>query len=249
MVYKIVNVLVLNMVLNLRNKISAMNYTNYINISGFPVWKKSTNATKVLSSYSISFVIYKFLNCIIKKGKKARAVSLLHDTLYFLKLYNISQKTKKKILDPMLIIYRAILNSRPYISLTNKKRGRRNVSTPCIMKSYRSLFLASSNIINAANSHRAVPKGKQEGKKKISTVGKLPFSQRLALELLKSYLGIGKAVDKRLDLHRKAYAQRTELRIYYRKKKRVQRVQRLQKYTNSYSTRTAARTAVSSLRK
>jgi len=51
------------------------------------------------------------------------------------------------------------------------------------------------------------------------------------LELLKSYLGVGKAVDKRLDLHRKAYAQRTELRIYYRKKKRVH------KYSKSHSTR------------
>lgn len=201
-----------------------MNYTNYINISGFPVWKKPT---LVFSSYSISFVVYKFLNCIIKKGKKARAVSLLQHTLYFLKLYIISQKTKKKTLDPILIIYRAILNSRPFICLENKKRGRRNVSTPCIMKSYRSLFIASSNIINAANSHRFVPKGKQEGKKKISTIGQLSFSKRLALELLKSYLGVGKAVDKRLDLHRKAYAQRTELRIYYRKKKRLQH--------NSYS--------------
>nr|YP_009004106.1 ribosomal protein S7 [Tsukubamonas globosa]BAO51948.1 ribosomal protein S7 [Tsukubamonas globosa] len=193
-----------------------MTYTNYITVSNFPVWKQKSAP----STYSVGYVLLKFLNCIVKQGKKSRALTLLKDTLFFLKLYFINQKTKKKIIDPVLVVYKAILNSRPYISLANKKRGRRNVSTPCIMKGYRSLFLASSNIINAANAHRSVPKGKQEGKKKISSIGRLSFSQRLALELLKSYLGIGKAIEKRLDLHRKAYAQRTELRIYYRKKKR-----------------------------
>jgi ribosomal protein S7 len=197
-----------------------MKYTNYLSVSSFPTWKKASNVS--VSNYSIGFILLKFLNCIVKKGQKARALTLLQETLYFLKLYLFVLKIKK-INDPVLVLYKALLNARPYVSLQNKRRGRRNVSTPCIMRSYRSLFLSCTNIIDAANSFRSVPKGKQEGKKKISSIGKLSFSRRLALELLKAYLGIGKAIEKKMDLHRKAYSQRTELRIYYRKKKKQQK--------------------------
>jgi len=128
-------------------------------------------------------VISKFINYIMKKGKKSLAQKIIYGSFDIIK-----EKTKK---DSLEIFELALKNVGPLLEVRPKRIGGATYQVPIEVKRERRLALAIRWIIEAAKARK---------------VG--PMKQRLAQELIDASNNIGKAVKKKENTHRMAEANR-----------------------------------------
>lgn len=130
-----------------------------------------------------SKVLSRFINTVMKDGKKAVAMRVVYGALD-----EIEQRTKG---DPpaIKVFEQAVENVKPSVEVRSKRVGGANYQVPMAVKPKRRQSLAFRWIIQAARSE----KGK-------------PMATRLAKELLDAAKGEGKAMATREQTHRMAEA-------------------------------------------
>jgi len=128
-----------------------------------------------------SRLVAKFINCLMKKGKKSVAQSILYDAFDI-----ISKRTKQ---DPLLIFQKAVENTKPVVEVRSRRVGGATYQVPVEVKSERRLALAIRWLINYA---------RQRGEKSMSA--------KFAGELLDAANHRGSAIKKKEDTHRMAEA-------------------------------------------
>ena len=128
-----------------------------------------------------SRLVAKFINCLMKKGKKSVAQSILYDAFDI-----ISKRTKQ---DPLLIFQKAVENTKPVVEVRSRRVGGATYQVPTEVRPERRLALAIRWLINYA---------RQRGEKSMSA--------KLAGELLDAANHRGSAIKKKEDTHRMAEA-------------------------------------------
>ncbi|MEK9134936.1 MAG: 30S ribosomal protein S7 [Patescibacteria group bacterium] len=130
-----------------------------------------------------NLVVAKFINQIMKMGKKTVAKKIVYGAFDILK-----EKTKK---EPLEVFEKALENARPLLEIKPKRVGGATYQVPRPVPADRSLALAIRWILEAARNK----KGK-------------PMHKKLADELLLASNNEGAAIKKKLDTHRMAEANR-----------------------------------------
>lgn len=128
-------------------------------------------------------VVTKFINYVMKNGKKTVAQKIVYGAFDIL-----AEKSKK---DPLDIFEEALNNASPIVEVRSRRVGGANYQVPVEVRGDRRLALAFRWIINAANDK----KGK-------------PMRQKLAEEIMMAARNEGAAVKKKMDVHRMAEANR-----------------------------------------
>ncbi|MEK7567421.1 MAG: 30S ribosomal protein S7 [Patescibacteria group bacterium] len=126
--------------------------------------------------------IGKFINYIMKDGKKSTARKVVYDALDIV-------KEKAKVANPLELFQTAITNISPNMEVRSRRVGGANYQVPREVRPERKQALAFRWIIEAAN-----------GKK-----GK-PMSVKLADEFIAAAKNEGEAMKKRENTHRMAEA-------------------------------------------
>jgi len=127
--------------------------------------------------------VSKFINHIMKGGKKTVARKVVYQTFEIIK-----EKTKK---EPLEVFNLALENAAPVVEVKPKRVGGATYQVPIEVKGDRRLTLAMRWIIAGAKSK----KGR-------------PMKERLAAELIDAANNTGWAVKKKSDTHRMAEANR-----------------------------------------
>lgn len=125
-------------------------------------------------------LVSKFINCIMKKGKKTIAEKLTYGALDII---------KKQGKDPLEVCKQAVENVKPLLELKTRRIGGSNYQIPVEVNPDRRVSLAIRWIINAARQR------KERG-----------FEERLSAELIAATLNQGGAVKKKEDTHKMAEA-------------------------------------------
>jgi len=125
----------------------------------------------------------RFINYVMKDGKKSTAEKLVYGALD-----KIKATTKE---DPMVIFDKALENAMPLLEVASKRVGGANYQVPREVRPERRFILALRWIIGAARSK----KGK-------------PMADKLAEELIAASKNEGAAIKKKQDMHRMAEANR-----------------------------------------
>ncbi len=128
-----------------------------------------------------SEVVAKFINCIMRDGKKSKARSILYEALDI-----IAERTKK---DPLEVFYKAIENTKPLMEVRSRRVGGATYQVPIEVRPERAQALAIRWLINYAR--------ERSGKS---------MAEKLAAELLDAYNNKGGAIKKKEDTHRMAEA-------------------------------------------
>jgi len=139
--------------------------------------KRIPPADPIYGSVDIS----KFINRIMRRGKKSIAEKIFYSTMT-----KIEEKTNEK---PMEIFQKALSNTTPLLEVKARRIGGSTYQVPIEVKPDRGMALASSWIIAAAKS--------RHGKS---------FIEKLTTELLDASNGVGSACKKREDTHKMAEA-------------------------------------------
>ena len=127
--------------------------------------------------------VSKFINQIMKKGKKSIARKIVYGAFD-----NIKKKTQK---EPSEIFDLAIKNASPLLEVKPKRVGGATYQVPREVKGDRKITLAMRWIIQATKSRRG-----------------RPMKERLAEELISAANNEGAAIKKKIDTHRMAEANR-----------------------------------------
>lgn len=130
-----------------------------------------------------SETVGKFINYIMRKGKKTIARKIVYGAFDIMK-----EKTKK---DPLETFNQAIQNASPYLEVRPKRIGGATYQVPMEVRGERQVTLSMRWIIAAAKSK----KGR-------------PMKEKLSEELLNASNNTGWAIKKRHDTHRMAEANR-----------------------------------------
>ena len=123
----------------------------------------------------------KFVNMVMKSGKKAVAERIVYGAL--------DQIGGKRSADPMEVLDRALENVRPMVEVKSRRVGGATYQVPVEVRPVRQQALAMRWIIESARAR-----------------GEKSMPQRLAGELLEAAENRGNAVKKREDVHRMAEA-------------------------------------------
>jgi len=126
--------------------------------------------------------VAKFINYLMKKGKKTIAQAILYDA------FDIIAKTQK---DPLEVFNAAVRNVGPQMEIRSKRVGGGNYQIPVLVKGDRKFALACRWILGAAKDK----KGKR-------------MAEKLAEELLAAANNEGSAIKKKEDVQRMAEANR-----------------------------------------
>ena len=126
-------------------------------------------------------IVAKFVNCIMRKGKKSLAESIFYDSL------DIINKSTKK--DSLEVFKQALDNVKPVLEVKSKRIGGATYQVPIEVSSDRRTSLAMRWIINYAKAR----KGKSMGEK-------------LAQEIIDASKGEGTSIKKKEDIHKMAEA-------------------------------------------
>lgn len=141
--------------------------------------KREIPADPKFSSVTLS----KFVNYIMKGGKKNTAMKVVYDAMDI-----VAEKTGKSAIEAF---EEAIKNVSPAVEVKSRRVGGANYQIPIPVRGERRLSLAFRWMIEAASSH----KGK-------------PMAQKIAEEIASAAANEGNAVKKRADVHRMAEANR-----------------------------------------
>ena len=128
-----------------------------------------------------NMVIAKFINNIMRKGKKSTAENIIYDAFSIME-----QKIKKP---PLEIYTQAIKNVTPLIEVKPRRVGGATYQVPIEVKGDRGLALAMRWLINNSK--------KRPGRS---------MRDKLSAELMDAYNNIGASVKKREDTHKMAEA-------------------------------------------
>lgn len=139
--------------------------------------KRIPPADPIYNSVDVS----KFINRIMRRGKKSLAEKIFYSTLE-----KIQEKTKEK---PMEVFQKALTNATPLLEVKARRIGGSTYQVPIEVKPERGFALSSSWIIDSAK--------KRGGKS---------FTDKLTAELLDASNGTGAACKKREDTHKMAEA-------------------------------------------
>ncbi|PIQ91892.1 MAG: 30S ribosomal protein S7 [Parcubacteria group bacterium CG11_big_fil_rev_8_21_14_0_20_39_14] len=126
-------------------------------------------------------LVAKFINQVMRKGKKSIARKIVYGSFEILK-----EKTKK---EPLEVFDEAIKNVSPALEVKPRRVGGATYQVPREVRGDRKITLAMRWIIKAAKSK----KGK-------------PMKEKLAEELIAASKNEGTAIKKRQDTHRMAEA-------------------------------------------
>jgi small subunit ribosomal protein S7 len=126
-------------------------------------------------------LVAKFTHCLMKKGKKSVAQSILYDAFNIIK-----QKANE---DPLTVFQRAVDNVKPAVEVKSRRVGGSTYQVPTEVRPNRSQALSIRWIISYA---------RERGEKSMSA--------KLAGELLDAANRRGSAIKKREDTHRMAEA-------------------------------------------
>lgn len=125
--------------------------------------------------------IAKFINYIMREGKKSTARKVVYDAFDLIK-----QETKQ---DPRHVFNKAIKRVSPLLEIRGRRIGGANYQIPYQVRGERRFNLACRWVIEAAKAR----KGK-------------PMAGKLAAEIIDAYNGEGASVKKRDTVHRMAEA-------------------------------------------
>ncbi len=125
--------------------------------------------------------VAKFINYIMKRGKKSTARRILNDA--FARMEEAAKQ------DPLKTFDEAIKNVGPALEVRSKRVGGANYQIPFPVRPERRFFLAARWILDAAKNRKGAG-----------------MSVKLADELVSAAKGEGSAVKKRMDVHRMAEA-------------------------------------------
>jgi small subunit ribosomal protein S7 len=128
-----------------------------------------------------SQMVSKFINCLMKKGKRSVAQSILYRALDVVK-----QKTKD---DPLPVFQKAVNNVRPIVEVKSRRVGGSTYQVPTEVRASRGQALSIRWIISYASAR-----------------GEKSMGAKLAGELMDAAGGRGAAVKKKEDTHRMAEA-------------------------------------------
>ena len=126
-------------------------------------------------------VLAKFINIIMRSGKKSIAERIVYGALN-----DIAGKGNK---EPLEVFNKALENIRPIVEVKSRRVGRATYQIPVEVKTTRSMTLAMRWIVDAAKNRSEKDMG-----------------SRLAGELLDASENRGTAIKKREDTHRMAEA-------------------------------------------
>jgi small subunit ribosomal protein S7 len=134
-------------------------------------------------------VVAKFINYIMKSGKKNTARTIVYDAFEILK--QTAKKHNIPTNNPIDIFDHALKNVGPLVEVRGKRIGGANYQIPMQVRSDRRQALSFRWLIEAATNR----KGK-------------PMKEKLALELIDAYNKTGAAIKKKEDVYRMAEANR-----------------------------------------
>ena len=126
-------------------------------------------------------MVAKFINCLMKKGKKSTAQSMIYDALDM-----IQEKTKQ---DPLALFQKAVNNVRPVVEVKSRRVGGSTYQVPTEVRTSRSQALSIRWLIGFAMAR-----------------GEKSMAAKLAGELMDAAAGRGAAMKKKDDTHRMAEA-------------------------------------------
>ncbi|MBI3638618.1 30S ribosomal protein S7 [Candidatus Wolfebacteria bacterium] len=130
-----------------------------------------------------SIAASRFINYLMKEGKKSTAEKVFYDSLL-----NIQEMIKA---EPFPVFEKALENASPLLEVALKRVGGANYQVPREVRPERKFFLACKWIIDAAKSK----KGK-------------PMAYKLAEELIAASKNEGVAIKKKQNVHKMAEANR-----------------------------------------
>ena len=128
-----------------------------------------------------SRLVAKFINCMMLKGKKSTAQSILY------KAFDIIQEKSKE--DPLVLFEKAINNVKPLVEVKSRRVGGSTYQVPTEVRSSRSQALGIRWLINFSRIR-----------------GEKSMAAKLASELIDAANGRGTTVKKKEDTHRMAEA-------------------------------------------
>ncbi|MFH1837224.1 MAG: 30S ribosomal protein S7 [Candidatus Omnitrophota bacterium] len=128
-----------------------------------------------------NILVGKFMNMIMKSGKKSVAESIVYGAFDLIK--------EKMGSDPVEVFKQAVENARPLLEVKSRRIGGATYQVPIEVKAERGQFTAMQWIKDFAR--------KQKGK---------PMREKLAEEIMNVYKKEGPTIKKREDTHRMAEA-------------------------------------------
>jgi len=131
-----------------------------------------------------SVLVQRLINKSMLDGKKLTAEKAVYDAL---------EAAAKKLdhENPLEVFERALKNVSPNFEVKSRRVGGANYQIPFPVAGHRQLHYAFSWLVQAARSRKGIP-----------------FSQRLALEIVDAYNEAGAAFKKKEDTHKMAEANR-----------------------------------------
>ena len=126
-------------------------------------------------------LVAKFINCMMKCGKKSVAEKVFYDTMDL-----IANRTRE---DPIKIFRRAVENVKPQLEVKSRRVGGATYQVPIEVRPERKTALAIRWILGYA-------RGRSEK----------GIREKLAAEIIDAFNGRGNAVKKKDDTHRMAEA-------------------------------------------
>lgn len=136
-------------------------------------------------------VVAKFVNCLMKDGKKSVAQRVMYDAFDLIdqRLEQSPAAAEDRPENALAVFHMAVENVKPYVEVRSKRIGGANYQVPIQVKRNRQQSLAFRWILDAARGERG-----------------RPMAQRLADELIAAAKGEGKAMTTRDQTHRMAEA-------------------------------------------
>ena len=128
-----------------------------------------------------SALVHKFINGLLKQGKKSTASKVFYQTLDIL-----GKKTNE---EPLKIFKQAVENTKPVLEVRSKRVGGANYQIPIEVPTNRRIALSIRWIVGAARAR-----------------GEKSMEERLAAEILDAANNRGSAIKKKEDTHRMAEA-------------------------------------------
>ena len=128
-----------------------------------------------------SRLVAKFINCLMIKGKKSLAQSILYESFDI-----IRQKTKE---DPLAVFQKAVNNVKPIVEVKSRRVGGSTYQVPTEVRANRSQALGIRWLISFSRSR-----------------GEKSMAAKLASELMDAANGRGASAKKKEDPHRMAEA-------------------------------------------
>jgi len=143
---------------------------------------KSTERFIVPDARFGDIVVAKFINCLMKKGKKTVAERIFYDSLEI-----IARRVKD--VEPLEVFHKAINNVKPEVEVRSRRVGGTTYQVPMPVNPKRQQSLAMRQVLRAAR--------QRSGK---------PMAEKLADELLAAYRKEGAAIQWRENTHKMAEA-------------------------------------------